>query len=383
MTKPGKNKEKGPKVAIVHDYLNQRGGAERVVAVLHEMFPRAPIFTSIVDRGSLLPELKEADIRASWMQRLPGVLKYFKHYVLFYPSAIESFDLSGYDIIISSSSAFAKGAVKGKGALHVCYCYTPMRFAWNFEGYMGKESVSPVAKAALPFFMRRLKKWDIDTSSRPDFYIAISSIVKERIKKCWGRESTVIFPPVETAKFSSAPLPAGPGKYYLAVSRLNAYKRLDLAIDAFNSMKLPLIIAGEGPAKQALKAMSGPTIEFAGRVDDKDLPKLYAGCKALIFPGEEDFGLTPLEANAAGRPVIAYRAGGALDTVADGVSGVFFNEQTLASLVKAVTQFERTSKRFDPARIREHALKFDKAVFMEKIREFIAQRYSEKTGGNL
>ncbi|TAN62055.1 glycosyltransferase family 4 protein [bacterium] len=343
------------------------------------MFPGAPIFTAIIDRKKLPPELQKADIRVSWMQRLPGVSRYFKHYLAFYPSAIESFNLSGYDIIISSSSAFAKGAIKRGRAMHVCYCHAPMRFVWNYKGYIEKERLSLVARAVLPFLLWRLKKWDVDTKDRPDYYIANSTVVKERVKNWYGKDSEVIFPPVETARFASAAI-SGVGDYYLIVSRLNAYKRLDLAVEAFNEAKLPLKIAGEGPYAHALKKMAGPTVEFIGRVSDANLPALYAGCRALIFPGEEDFGLTPVEANAAGRPVIAYKAGGALDTVADGVSGVFFEKQTLASLIGAIMRFERDIKSFDPVRIREHAMKFDRAVFAKKITDFIASRYFEKTG---
>lgn len=379
MTKPVKKTDNVPKIAIVHDYLNQRGGAERVLAVLHEMFPDAPIFTAIIDRKKLPPELQKADIRVSWMQRLPGIFSYFKHYLPFYPSAIESFDLSGYDIIISSSSAFAKAAKKRGRALHICYCHAPMRFVWNFEGYIAKERLSVVARVVLPFLLWRLKKWDVDTKDRPDYYIANSSVVKERVKNWYGKDSEVIFPPVETARFASASI-SGVGDYYLIVSRLNAYKRLDLAVEAFNEAKLPLKIAGEGPYARTLKAMAGPTVEFIGRVSDANLPALYAGCRALIFPGEEDFGLTPVEANAAGRPVIAYKAGGALDTVADGVSGIFFEKQTLASLIGTIMCFEQNIKCFDPVRIREHAMKFDRTVFEKKMADFIASRYFEKTG---
>jgi glycosyltransferase involved in cell wall biosynthesis len=270
LTITAKHKEHGPKIAIVHDYLNQRGGAERVLAVLHEMFPHAPIFTAIIDRKKLPPELQKADIRVSWMQRLPGVSRYFKHYLAFYPSAIESFNLSGYDIIISSSSAFAKGVIKRGRAMHVCYCHAPMRFVWNYKGYIEKERVSVVARAVLPFLLWRLKKWDVDTKDRPDYYIANSTVVKERVKNWYGKDSEVIFPPVETARFMSAAC-SGAGEYYLIVSRLNAYKRLDLAIEAFNEAKLPLKIAGEGP------------YAGAGRMTDRNGPGV-AACQRMKQP---------------------------------------------------------------------------------------------------
>ncbi len=367
--------KKAPKIAIVHDYLNQRGGAERVVAVLHELWPDAPIYTSIVDYDKLLPELKGADIRPSWMQKLPGVLRRFKWYLPFYAGAIESFGLEGYDIIISSSSAFAKGAKKGKGALHVCYCYTPMRFVWDYERYTEKEAIPSLFKRLLPFFIRRLKKWDIDTKDRPDYYIAISSAVKKRIKDSYGADAAVIFPPVEAGRFRPSDRI---DDFYLIVSRLNGYKRVDLAVEAFNKLGLPLKIAGEGDYKGVLQAMAGPTVEFLGRVDDKELEKLYSTCKALIFPGEEDFGLAPLEANAAGRPVIAFKGGGAVDTVIHGKTGLFFKEKSALSLMESVTAFERGQYKFDPAKLRAHALEFDRVVFMRKIKAFVEERYGEK-----
>ena len=356
------------RIAIVHDYLNQMGGAERVVAVFHEMFPEAPIFTTLVDRSLLTPELAAADIRPSWMQRLPGWRKHFKKYLLFYPKAIESLDLRGYDVVISSSSAFAKGAVKQEGALHVCYCYTPMRFVWDYENYLERERLPVAYQKMLPFAIRRLRKWDLATRCRPDRYLAISSCVKERIGRIYGQEAKVIYPPVEVQRFERS---ARGGDYYLVVSRLAAYKRLDLAVRAFNILGLPLKVIGSGPAGQSLKNQAGPNIEFRGRVSDGELAAYYAGCKALIFPGVEDFGLAPLEANAAGRPAIAFHGGGALDTIDPEVNGLFFREPSAESLVAAVRLLESAGVNFQSARIREHAWKFDKSVFKEQFRQYL------------
>jgi glycosyltransferase involved in cell wall biosynthesis len=368
-----------PKIAIVHDYLNQMGGAERVVAVFHELFPEAPIFTTIVDRSVLIPELAEADIRASWMQGLPGWKKHFKKYLLLYPQAIESLDLREYEVIISSSSAFAKGARKGERALHVCYCYTPMRFAWDYENYLAKENLSFVFRGILPAAIRRLRKWDLATRSRPDRYIAISSCVRERIGKIYGKDAEVIYPPVEVQKFHCS---RPPGNFFLIVSRLAAYKRLDLAVRAFNILGLPLKIVGSGPACDSLKKLAGANIEFLGRIGDAELADVYAGCKALIFPGVEDFGLVPLEANAAGRPAIAFRGGGALDTIEPGVNGLFFQEPSAESLIEAVRILESGRVNFQPERIREHARKFDKSVFKERFRKYLAGLLGPgKTGG--
>ena len=356
------------RVAIVHDYLNQKGGAERVVAILHEMFPEAPIFTSIVDRSILGPELINADIRPSWMQRLPGWRKHFKKYLLFYPIAIESFDLRGYDLVISSSSAFAKGAVKGENALHVCYCYTPMRFVWDYENYIEREGLPFAYRRILPLAIDRLRKWDLGTSGRPDRYVAISSVVQSRIRRIYGKEAEVIFPPVEVQRFHRN---EQPGNFFLIVSRLAAYKRLDLAIRAFNFLGLPLKIIGSGPAFESLKSLARPNVNFMGSVSDAELADCYAACKALVFPGIEDFGLVPLEANAAGRPVIAFQGGGALDTVSPGISGLFFSEPSVESLVEAVGILEDGRFDFQPDKIREHALRFDKAVFKDKFLKFL------------
>ena len=358
------------KVAIVHDYLNQRGGAERVVAVFHEMFPEAPIFTSIVDRSMLGPELEKADIRPSWMQKLPGWKKHFKKYLPFYPKAIESFDLREYDLILSSSSAFAKGAVKGKDARHICYCYTPMRFVWDYDTYIARENVPKVYRKVLPYFLERMRQWDLQTSSRPDYYVAISSEVQRRIKTFYGRDSKVIFPPVETRKFQ--PMESC-GNFYLIVSRLASYKRIDLAVRAFNQLGLPLKIIGTGPYQGELKRLAYPNIDFLGRLPDQEVAHHYGTCKALIFPGLEDFGLVPLEANAAGRAVIAFKGGGALDTIAEGVNGLFFGERSVKSLLGAIQAFENNQFHFQSPIIREHALKFDKEVFKNKFRQTFAE----------
>jgi len=358
------------KVAIVHDYLNQRGGAEKVVAVFHEMFPEAPIFTSIVDRSMLGSELANADIRPSWMQKLPGWKKHFRKYLLLYPKAIESFDLREYDLILSSSSAFAKGALKKQEGMHICYCYTPMRFVWDYDNYIARENVPKLYAKVLPFFLERLRRWDIETSSRPDHYVAISSEVQRRIKTFYGRDSKVIFPPVETQKFQ--PMESC-GNFYLIVSRLASYKRIDLAIQAFNHLGLPLKIIGWGPYQGELKGMARPHIEFLGRLSDREVAHYYGTCKALIFPGLEDFGLVPLEANAAGSPVIAFKGGGALDTITEGINGLFFTEPSVKSLVGAIQTMENKRFYFQSTKIREYALKFDTAVFKDKFRKLFTE----------
>lgn len=361
------------KVAIVHDYLNQMGGAERVVSVLHEIFPEAPIYTTIVDQDVLLPALAKADIRPSWMQKLPGLRKHFKKYLPLYPYAIESLDLRAYDLIISSSSAFAKGAIKKPGALHICYCYTPMRFVWDFQNYIKNEEINFLYKSFLKPIIFHLKNWDLETRNRPDYYVAISNVVKSRIKKIYGKEAEVIYPPVEVEKFY---IKAAPENFYLIVSRLNSYKKIDLAIEAFNSIGLPLKIIGTGPYLNTLIKMAKNNIEFLGRLTDREVADYYASCKALIFPGEEDFGLVPLEANASGRPVIAFKGGGALDTVREGVNGIFFERHNVEDLIDAVRLMEKRIHDFSPLKIRQHALNFDKKVFIERFKKFLWEKYN-------
>lgn len=363
------------RIAIVHDYLNQKGGAERVVAVMHETFPDSPIFTSVVDLENTWPELAGADIRTTWMQGLPGIGKHFKKYLMLYPGAFKSMDLKGYDIVLSSSSAFAKGVEKAAGAVHICYCYTPMRFVWDYERYVEREGFGPLTRTVLPFFIKRLKNWDLKTKNNPDYYIAISTVVKERIRSFYGRDAKVIFPPVDVERFKPS---GGTDDFYLVVSRLNPYKRIDLAIDAFNSLGLPLKIIGDGPYSERLKAMAGPNIEFLGYIDDSLQAEYYSRCRALVFPGVEDFGIVPLEANAAGRPVIAFKGGGALDTVVDGVTGLFFEEGTGASLAEAVRKIEDGEASFDSNRVRAHSLKFSKEVFVDELKRYIATVYEER-----
>jgi glycosyltransferase involved in cell wall biosynthesis len=362
------------RVAIVHDYLNQMGGAERVVAALHETFPDATIFTSIVDRDVLWPELASAEICPSWMQKLPGIKKHFKKYLPLYPLAIESFDIKEYDLIISSSSAFAKSAIKGAHALHVCYCYTPMRFVWDYKNYVQNENLNVPARLILPLVIAGLKQWDLKTRQRPDYYIAISNVVRERIKKIYGLDAEVIFPPVDVRKYKRR---AHNDSFYLIVSRLNPYKKIELAVKAFNILGLPLKIIGSGPFQGTLRELARPNISFLGRLDDKEVAEYYASCKALIFPGEEDFGIVPLEANAAGRPVIAFHGGGALDTIVEGLNGIFFHKSTVKSLMAAIKEMEEGKNDFQSSKIRAHAFGFDKEIFKKRLKNYISHKYAE------
>jgi len=360
------------RIAIVHDYLNQFGGAERVVSALHEIWPEAPIYTSIYDQERMPEIFRRMDIRTSFMQRLPFVFRLFKLYLLLYPLAFESFDLSEYDVIISSSSAWAKGIKKRKNQIHVCYCHSPMRFVWRYEDYVKRESIPPFLKEMLPFMLEPVKKWDLQTAGPVDFFIANSGTIAQRIKRTYGRESVIINPPVEAGFFRPLPLDHD---YFLVVSRLNAYKRIDIVVEAFTGLDFPLKIIGDGPDRGNLQEKAGPNVEFLGRLSDQDLSKHLAQCRSLIFPGEEDFGIVPLEAMACGRPVIAYKAGGAKETVVEGKTGLFFEEQTPEALSEVVQGFQFTS--FSKEEIRQHARRFDKDNFKKKIKDFVEKKYEK------
>jgi glycosyltransferase involved in cell wall biosynthesis len=357
------------KIAIVHDYLNQFGGAERVVAALNEIWPNAPVFTSIYNRKALPDIFQKMDIRVSFMQKFPFIFKLFKYYLLFYPLAFENFNLDGYDVILSSSSAFAKGIKKRDNQLHICYCHSPMRFVWRYEDYVKKEAIPSALKKIMPIILKPLKKWDLGAVDNVDFFIANSSNVAKRIEKTYNRKSVIIYPPVETDIFRPS---INQSDYFLLLSRLNSYKRIDIVIEAFRRLDLPLKVIGEGPCRKYLESVAGKNIEFLGRVNDRKMAKYLSCCRALIFPGEEDFGIVPLEAMSAGRPVIAYQAGGALETVVQGQTGLFFKEQNSDSLIKALDKFQFMG--FDRKIIRAHAKKFDKENFKKKIEQFVEEK---------
>ncbi len=360
------------RVALVHDYLTQYGGAERVLEVLHALYPDAPVYTSVYDPDSMPPQFRSWDIRTSFMQHL----QFFRHHhqrgLLLYSTAFERFDFSGYDLVISSSSAWAKGVITGPHTLHVCYCHAPMRFAWHYREYLRGEQVGRLGRLVLPFILGYVRLWDEVSAQRVDSYVANSREVARRIGKFYRRSATVIHPPVDVMTYRVA---AAPDDYYLVVARLVPYKRLDIVIAAFNELGLPLKVVGRGRQQRALARMAGPNVEFLGGVDQDRLRDLYAHCRALIWPEAADFGIAPVEVQAAGRPVIAYAAGGALETVIPGETGVFFHQQTPAALAAAVRAFDPA--RFDPARIRRHAEQFDVAVFMRRMSEFVTAALEE------
>ncbi len=354
------------KVAIVHDYLMQMGGAEKVVETLHSLFPDAPVYTSAFDRAAMPASYRDWDVHTTFLQRLPWKKHSHRAALLFYPAAFESFDLSGFDLVISSSSSFAKGILTGPDTVHVCYTHTPMRFAWTPRSYMKEERVSMLARTVLAPALHYLRTWDALASMRVDFYVANSRAVAGRIRKFYRREAEVVPPPVETSRFHIA---SEIEDYYLMVTRLAPYKRLELAVEACTKLDRPLKIVGSGRYRQQLEKIAGPKVEFLGRVSDADLPSLLARAKAYIMPGEEDFGIAPVEANASGRPVIAFGAGGALDSQIEGVTGVFFREATTQSLIEAMQKADEIA--FDSRVIRAHAEKFDTENFKTAMRAVI------------
>lgn len=367
------------KIALVHDYLVQYGGAERVLQAFRELFPDAPIYTLIHDPVSVHGRFDDARVHTSFLQRLPGARRSHRAFPLLMPAAIEQFDLSGYDVVLSDSSSFAKGALTDPNTLHISYIHTPMRYAWDdCQKYTEDFGFPRLVRRIIPFLMNPVRLWDKASADRPDLMIANSGFVAERIRKYYRRESVVIPPPVETDRFRVS---ATRGDYFLIVGRLIAYKRFDIVVEAFTRLGLPLKVAGRGPEADRLMRMAGPNIEFLGRVSDEELSRYYAECRAFIFPQEEDFGIVAIEALASGRPVIAYRGGDIEERIKDGVSGVFFDEQTPESVIEAVSRFDDSL--FDPERIRKQALPFDKDEFKRKIREYVEEALAyRKTDGD-
>lgn len=359
-------KKNTPNIAIVHDYLNQQGGAEYVVSVLHEMFPEAPIYTSIYNAEKMWDPLKTAKIKTSWMQYLPGIKKHYKKYIFLYPLAFRSMNLKKFDMIISSCSGFAKGIRVSKSQKHFCYLHTPPRFLYRSQEYLKKENIPLFFKWLLPPLLKLLKKWDLATNHTVTHFIANSKNVEARIQKFYNRSSTVIYPPVDLSRF---PLSTISDDYFLIISRLIGYKRIDIAINAFNQTEQKLIIIGTGPDMNRLQRLAKSNIKFLGYQPNIVVEEMIKGCRALIFPGEEDFGITPVEAQSAGKPVIAYHAGGALETLIENETGIFFNQPTPESLMNALERFKTI--KFDAKRIHDHAQQFSKERFISEIKKLI------------
>lgn len=363
------------KVALIHDHLAQDGGAEQVLKVFAEMFPQAPIFTLLYEQKNVEKNYPGREIETSIIQRLPGGVKHYQWYMPFMPMAVEFFDLSSYDLVISDASAFSKGVITSTDTLHICYCHTPTRYLWDYtHQYINELKYNKYFKKVISLVLNYIRVWDRTAADRVDVYIANSKTVKRRISKYYRRESSVVYPPVETGLFQISP---GAGDYFLIGGRLAAYKRVDIVVDAFRELGLKLKVYGSGVDLSRLQGIAGgcDNIEFLGRVTDEEKADLYSHCIAFLNPQEEDFGITPVEAMAAGRPVIAYRRGGATETVIDGETGVFFDTQTKEGVMEAVRRFQGMS--FDAVRIREHALRFGRERFISEMRDFINTEYDK------
>ena len=360
------------KIALVHDWLPFIGGAERVLTNFLELYPNAPIYTTICNKSKMDGLLKEANIITSNLQKKNKEIENHRKLFPFMMTAIESFNLNDYDVVLSDSSSVAKGAITPPDTIHICYCHSPMRYAWEFSHeYAGKMAGKGGLKAKLlSYFLTGVRLWDNASSDRVDYFIANSQNVAKRIWKHYRREAVVIHPPVRCNLFNISDIDE---EYFLIVSRLQEYKRIDLAIEVFNKLGLPLVIIGDGPDRKKLEKMAKSNVKFLGRESDEVIKEHYAKCRAFLFAGEEDFGITPLEAMASGRPVIAYRKGGALETVVQNKTGVFFDNQTCEDLLQAIKKFEGMT--FDKIEIRKHAETFNEQIFKEKIKRFVDEKY--------
>jgi glycosyltransferase involved in cell wall biosynthesis len=366
------------RTAIVHDWLTNMGGAEKVVELFHRLFPDAPVYTLLYNPENMADCFGEMEIRTSCLQKIPGAKRKHQWLLPWMPAAVEAFDLRDYDLVITSSSSCAKGILTRADCCHICYCHTPMRYAWDFFNEYTADKPGAVRKY-ITRQLHQIRQWDRLSADRVDYFIANSQNVKNRIRKHYRRDAQIVYPPVDTEYF--VPGSAVAGKYFLCAGRLVSYKRIDLAVKVCSKLQLPLIVAGEGAEYKKLQALAGPTVEFRGRVDDAELRRLYQGCRAFIFPGEEDFGIMPLEAQACGTPVIAYGKGGALETVIDGETGLFFECQEEDALRLALGKFSEIEGSFNMSKIRLHAEKFSAERFLSEMKILVEQWYEEFQAG--
>lgn len=356
------------RVAIVHYWLVGMRGGEKVLEDLCLMFPEADIFTHVHDPSRTSALINRHTITTSFINRLPFARRLYQRYLLLMPFALEALDLTGYDLVISSESGPAKGVITHPNAVHLCYCHSPMRYLWD-QWRTYRDGAGRLTRLVMDITLPFMRLWDTASAARVDQFIANSSFVARRIEKAYRRDSTVIFPPVDLDGFAVARHPSR--DFFLCVGQLVPYKRVDLAVAACTKLGLRLIVAGTGSESERLGAMAGPTIEFRDWVSDEELKSLYQNCRALLFPGEEDFGIVPLEAMASGRPVIAYQSGGALDTVVAGKTGVFFARQSVEDLVDALARFEAIEGGFDPEAVRRHASRFSRDLFRARMRAVV------------
>ncbi|NUN65102.1 glycosyltransferase family 4 protein [Pseudanabaena biceps] len=356
------------KIALVHDYLTQRGGAERVFELLCKHFPTADIYTSIYDRQNTI-DLGDRPVHTTFLQNIPATRKYFRLFAPFYYSAFSSLNLKEYDLILSSSASFAKGVQKRPNAIHICFCHNITRFLWDTNTYLREYGAYSVLKPLIELVFKIMRQQDITYAQSPDYYIANSTTVAKRIQETYKRDAVVINYPIDDRRFTFADQK---DNYCLVSSRHLSYKRLDIIVEAFNSLNLPLIITGEGPETTQLRSKAHNNIKFLGHVSDRDRCELMAKAQFVIVAALEDYGLVPIEANASGTPVIAYGAGGVLDTQISGLTGILFEQQTSASLKNAI--IEAQAVQWDYAKIRDHAISnFSEAIFFQKVDQMIAE----------
>ncbi|NLY40094.1 MAG: glycosyltransferase family 4 protein [Desulfovibrionales bacterium] len=362
------------KVALVHYWLVGMRGGEKVLAALADLFPQAHIYTHVLDRLRLDPVLAERTIHTTFINSLPRAQRWYKNYLPFMPLALEELDLRDYDLVISSESGPAKGVLTRPDALHVCYCHSPMRYIWDlYPEY--RQHAGRLRRLLFAPLAHYLRQWDVSSAARVDHFVANSAFVRQRIRKFYRREATVIYPPVNTGFWSAGT--CEPGQYFLFVGELVPYKRADLAIAACTALQVPLVVVGDGPERSRLENMAGPQVRFMGRVPDDTLRTLMGSCSALLFPGVEDFGLVPVEAMSCGKPVIARAAGGALETVLPYKTGLFFSEPSIKAVVDAITEFQALETQFIKTDLQAHAEKFDTQAFNVSIRDFITQAQAD------
>ena len=370
---------RAPRVALVHDWLTGMRGGERCLEVFCELFPNAPLYTLLHVPGSVSAPIERRRIVTSFVQRLPRAASQYRRYLPLFPAAVGGFDLSGYDLVISLSHCVAKAVRRPPGALHLSYCFSPMRYLWDlYDDYFGARA-GLLVRSLMPPVAAALRAWDRRTDG-VDAFVAISHHIADRIRRVYGRSADVIHPPVDVARFSPA---ARVEDFYLVVSALVPYKRVDLAVAAATRLGRRLLVVGTGPEARRLAAAAGPTVEFLGGRSDAEVAHLYARCRAVLFPAVEDYGIVPLEAAAAGRPTIALARGGALETMtgleqtAAPPTAVFFGEQTAGALADAIGRFEAEARRFEPAALRARAQQFDRPIFRRRVAEYVDGRWGE------
>jgi glycosyltransferase involved in cell wall biosynthesis len=367
-------RERFPRVAVVHDWLTIPGGSEQVVLELLEMFPHAELFTSVYDPSPWPAQITDRNVHSSFLNRIPGAVRHYPKLLPLMNMAFRSFDLSDFDLVLSSNHACAKNVRTPPGALHVCYCHTPMRYAWE-EGFLQGEDLRRVTRLFLPGLLAWLRRQDLAGAAGPDVFVANSLHVAERIMRYYGRSAEIVHPPVDIDHFLG--LPRAPTDFYLAFGRVVPYKRVDLAVAACARLGRALEVAGDGRALDAVRAAAGEGTAFLGKVSDAERDRLLGGARALLFPGEEDFGIVPVEAQAAGVPVIAYGVGGAAESVADGRTGVLFGEQTTAALAAAIERFEGLE--LDGELVRENARRFGRERFRAEMADVIDRAWRAKS----